>query len=158
MDLGDSSDRVGRETKETMERGPALDKIGADAGGERVDPTGSLPGSEPHVTTSGGHDRGRNGANADGGRVRTTIRFPQSDEPESVPTRGSIDDKGRGEADVDGREVNQAHSILYPDVEVEVGSGPSREKDIDGGEVERVDPSSSPIPILHNKEPDSTWT
>ena len=110
-------------------------RIGADAGGERVDP-GSLSPPESPVVVGGSHDREDNEANANERQVSLTDQPPQ---PESVLACGSGGDQEGGEVDVDGNEVSQVHPHARSDAEVGVGSGPSGEGGgVYGEKVERV--------------------
>jgi hypothetical protein len=86
MDLREPLSRLKNKIKHRLtgsKRKPG--KMEADAGGERVDATGSLPRPEPHIVASGGHDQEGSRANAVGGHVSSTNRPPQPDEPDSVP-------------------------------------------------------------------------
>ena len=117
---------------------------------------GSCPGSEPHIVAGGSHGQGRKEPNAKGGQVLSTIRLPEPDEPGSIPARGSVNDRERRGADVDGGEFERAYSHLHSDVEVVEGSGPTEGKDVGGEKVERVDPSPSATSILHDGKRNST--
>ena len=156
MEFRDSFSRLKKKVKHQLTGSkPKPEKTGADVGGSRLDPTGSHLGSEPHFVASGGHDQEGRGANVDEGQITSTIQLPQPDEPNSVPTPGSANDEERGEADVDGRGIEQTHSqSLSLDVGVTVGSEPSEGKDIDGEKVERVDPSP-PTASMYGDKPDS---
>jgi hypothetical protein len=66
-----------------------LGKTAADAGGERVDPTGSLPRPGPHGMGSSSHGQGGDGTNIVGGR--DTIPSSQL-EAKSSPVRGGKSD------------------------------------------------------------------
>ena len=103
-------------------------RTGADARGERAGSTGSLPLPEPRVVAGGGHDRGGNGANADGRQAYSM-------------------DLGRREADIGGGGFSQRHSYLRSDVESAMGSKRS-------GEVEQVYPSTSTPQIPSSGKPD----
>jgi len=132
---------------------PKSNKTEADVSGERVDSTGSRPGSGPHIVAGGSHDQKGAEPNTDGGQAFSTIRLPQLDEPGSMPTHGSANDQERRRADVDGGEVERTHSHLRSvDVEVAEGSGPAERKDIDG---EKVDPCPPTASIPHDGKPDS---
>ena len=126
------------------------DKTGADSGGERVDSASSLSQLEPSVVTGGSHAKEGRGANANERQVGSTDQ-----PPESVQTRGSEGDQEGGGVDLDRREASQAHPHSHFDVEVGVGSGPSRKGDgVDGEKVEQVEPSPSAPPTSHDREPD----
>jgi hypothetical protein len=116
-----------------------------DAGGERVDATGSLPRLEPHVVVGGGHDQEGSGATAVGGHVFSTNQPPQPDDPEPVPACGSGDDQG-GEADIDGKKDGQRYLA---------GSGSHQEGDgADEEKVEQVRPSPSTPSLVPGGNPD----
>ena len=157
MEFRDPSPRPKKKAKHRHTgRKPKPSETGADAGGERVDSTGSRPESEPHVVAGGSHDQGGKGSDVKGGQTLSTIQLPQLDEPSSMPGRGSVDDQEKRRADVGGGEVEQAYSHLRSDVEVAEEDGPTEEKDgIDGERVERVDPSPSTTSILHDGKPSS---
>jgi len=121
---------------------------GASPGGEGTDSKSSLPQQEPHVTAGKSYEREGDRANVAGEQGFSTDR-PQSEEPESVPVRGSDDGKEGGKADIDGGEAGQRHSRPNPDVEVAVGSGC-------GEELEAVYPSPSTPSILRGGDSDST--
>ena len=151
MGIRDSFSRLKKKLKHPMTgRKPKSGRIGTDASGD--DSTGSPSQPGPHVVVGGSHDQKDTGATADRSQGLAD-RFPQLDEPESVPARGSGTDE---EVVIDGREVSQVHPHPHSDVEGGVRSGPSGEGDnADGEKVERV-PSSSPTPpIPHDGEPDS---
>jgi len=114
---------------------PKQNKTGADIGGESVDSTGSRLGLVP------------------------TVRLPQPGGPGSAGARESANDReGRGE-DIGGGEVDQTHSRPRSvEVEVAEGSGPAERKDIDGENVERLDPFSSTTSIPRDGKSDSTCT
>jgi hypothetical protein len=119
------------------------ERSGADAGGERVDSTGSLPRPEPHVLSGGDHDQEGSGVNVVEGHVFSTNRPSQPDEPEPVPVRGSEDDREGREGDVDA----------HPDVEAErEGNG------ADGKKVEQVHPSPSTPSLVRGGRPDGMLT
>jgi hypothetical protein len=121
------------------------DRTGTAAGGERVDATGSLPQPGPHVVASGDHDQEGGNANAVGEQVLPANRPWRLSEPEPVPGGESENDQ-EGEADVDGREDSQKHSM---------GSGPGKEGNgADGGTVEQVNPSPSTPSIPRGENPD----
>lgn len=116
---------------------------GVDTGGERGDSPGSLLRSEPRIIAGGGHSGEEDRTKVDGRRVRSTNRPPQSDEPESVPARGSDKDQGG---------VSQVYSYLRADA---VGGGLGREwGDADGKKIEQVHPSPSTPWIPRGGEPD----
>jgi len=136
-DIRDSFSKLNKRIKRGLKgskRKP--DKTGADARGERVDPTG--------VAGSG---RGGNETGADARQARPTDRAPQQ---ESMSAGGSDDDQRGGEADIYGSEVTQRYSHLDPDVEVAITVGGRR-----SGEVERVYPPPSISSIPYDGEPDS---
>ena len=121
------------------------DRTETDAGGERVGATGSLPQPGPHVVASGDHDQEGGEANAVGEQVLPSNRPSRLSGPEPVPEGGSENGK-EGEADVDGREDSQKHSM---------GSGPGKEGNgADGGTVEQVYPSPSTPSIPRGGNPD----
>ena len=158
MEFRDSFSKLKKKVKHRLTGSrPKPEKTGADISGERVDSTGSHPGSEPHVAAGGGHDQEGKEPNVDGGQVRSTIQLPQPDEPGSVPTRESANDQERRKADVDGRGVEKPYSHLNSDVEVTVGSELTEGKDVDldGEKVERADPSPSTTSISHGGKPES---
>ena len=126
------------------ERKRKPDKTEANATEESVDSSGSLLRPESR-TAAGGDDGKRSGASTDGRQVRSRDRSPQ---PEPVPTSGYNDDGLRGKAGVDRGEVSQRYSRLDPDVEVAVGSGPSRQ-------VEQVYPAPSTPSIPPSGKSDS---
>ena len=160
MEFRDSFSRLKKKVKHRLTGNkPKPNKTGADVGGQRVDSTGSRPGSEHRFVAGGGHDQEGSGANADESQVISTILLPQLDEPSSVPTRGSANDEERRETDINRRGVEQTHSHLHSvDVEVAGGSGPAEGKDVDGEKVERVYPSPPIVSVLHGDKPDSRWT
>ena len=121
------------------------DRSGANAAGERIDSSGSLPQPEPRVA-AGGHDGEGSRTSTDARQVRSRDRSPQ---PESVPAGGSDNDGKKREVDVDGKEVSQSDSRLDPNPEFVVDSRPRRE-------VERVHPSPSTPLIPPTGEPYST--
>jgi len=127
-------------------------KAGADTGGSGLDPTGSHPGSEPHLVASDGHDQEGSGANTD----ESAIRPPQPDEPSSVQAPGDANDQERKDPDIDGGGVEQTYPDLHPvDIEVAEGSGPAEGKDADGEKVEQLDPSPPTTSIPHDGKPNS---
>ena len=126
-------------------------ETGANIGGERVDSTGSRPGSGPHIVAGGGHNQEGKRRNTNGGRVLSTVRLLRPDKPGSVPARGSK----RRRADADGKEVEQTYSHLHSvDVEVAEGSGPTERKDIDGEKIERTYSSAFTTLIPRDGGPD----
>jgi len=157
MDFRDSFSKLKKKVKHRLTgRKPKPSETGADVGGERVDSRGSRPESEPHVVAGGSRDQGGEEPDAEGGQILSMIRLPQPDELGSVLARGSVNNRGRREADVDGGEVEQAYSHLHSDAEVVEGSEPAEGRDIDGEKVERVDPSPSTTSIPHDRKPNST--
>lgn len=151
MSLRDSYSRLKKKLKHpltTTRRNPGT--AGTDSG-EGLDLTSSLPQSGSHIVAGSGHDE-----EADGRRVYSTDRPPQSDQPGPVPARGSENDQGGGEVEVDGRGVGQKGSHSHSDVEVAVEGGPGREGiDANGETVERVHPPPSTPSIPHSGGPDS---
>jgi len=142
MEFRDSFSRLKKKVKHRLAGSkPKLNETGADVGGERVESTGSRPGSEPHVVAGGSHDQEEGEANVGGGQVISTVRLPQPDEPVSVLTRGSANDQERKEADID--------------VEVTEGSELVGGKEIDREKVEPVYPSPSTTSIPRHGKPDS---
>lgn len=125
MEFRDSLSRLKKKVKKVKHRltgsKSKLSETGIDVGGERVDSTSSRPSSEPHVVVGGSNDQGGKGPNADGGQILSAIRLPQLDEPSSMSERASAKNQERRGADVDGGEVEQAHSHLDSDVEVAEG-------------------------------------
>jgi len=113
----------------------------------RADSTSSLPQQEPHAVTDQSYDREGDKADVAAEQVASANRPSQPDGPESMPTRGSDNDQGGGEADVDGGEASQKGSRPHSDVEVAVGNGR-------GGELEGVYPSPSTPSIPHSGKPD----
>ena len=160
MEFRDSLSRLKKKVKKVKHRltgsKSKLSETGIDVGGERVDSTSSRPSSEPHVVVGGSNDQGGKGPNADGGQILSAIRLPQLDEPSSMSERASAKNQERRGADVDGGEVEQAHSHLDSDVEVAEGSGPAGGKDIDVERVEQLAPSPSITSVLPDEKPDST--
>jgi len=156
MEFRDTFSRLKKKVKYRLTRSkPKPNETGTNAGGERVDPMGSLPRAEPHVAAGGSHDQRGDGANVVGGQVTSTVRLLQPDEPGSAPTCGSVNDQERKGADVD-REVEKTHWHRYSvDVEVGEGSGPAERKDIDREKVERVHPSPSTTSIPQDGKSDS---
>jgi hypothetical protein len=128
MDMRESFSRFKKKLKHPLTKSKRKpDRAGTEAGGERIDATGSLPRPEPHADASGSHEGGDNG-----GQPFSTNQPPRPDEPEPVPGR-ETGQEGR-EANVDGREGNQSYSV---------GSGPGREgSGADRERVEQVHPSS----------------
>ena len=126
------------------------DRTGTDAGGERVDASGSLPQPRPHVIASGDHNQEGGEANAVGEQVLPSNRPSRLSKPEPMPGGESENNQEEGEADVDGREDNQNYLM---------GSGPGKEgSGADGGTVEQVYPSPSATSIPHSGNPDSVCT
>jgi hypothetical protein len=156
MEFRDSFSRLKKKVKRRLGSKPKPNKTRADVSGERVDSTGSCPGSELHVVAGGSHDQGGKEPSANGGQASPTTHTPQQDEPGSVPERRSINNDERRGADADGGEVEQTHSYLCSvDVEVVEGFAPAEGKDIGGEEVERVHPSPSTTPLPHDGKLDS---
>ena len=155
MGLRDSLSKLTKKLKHPLTgRKPKPGRIGADAGGERDDSTGSLSRPGSHVVAGGSHDQGNTGANADRSQG-STDRYPQLDEPGSVPARGSGTDEG--DAVIDGGEVSQVDPHLHSGVEDGAGSGPSGEgDDAEREKVEWVHSSPSTPLIPHDGEPDGT--
>jgi len=126
-------------------------KTGAD-----VDPENPLPQPESHVVADDGEG---NGADGDGQLTGPIDQPPQSDKPELVPANGSENDKGGGEADIDGRRVNSMYSHLHSDVEVGAGIVPCRDgNEADGEEGGQSNSHSSPPSISRGGEPDGVST
>jgi hypothetical protein len=157
MEFRDPFSRLKNKVKHRLTGGKHKpEKTGVNVDGERVDETGSRPGSEPHVVAGGGHDQEGREPNADGGQVLSTIRLPQPDESSSLPVRGGVNNQERRGADVDGGEIEQAYPHLHSvDVEVAEGSGLVEGKGIDEERVGRVDPSPSTTSISHEGKPNS---
>ena len=155
MDIRESFSRLKKKLKHPMAgRKRKPDGIAIDAGGEGVDPAGSLPRQEPHVVADGGHNREGEGSNSDRRQIRLTDRPPLPDEPESTSARGN--DQEEGEADVNRGEASQVYSHSHSGVEVVVESEPSREgNDVDGENTERDCPPPPAPPIPRGEKPDS---
>ena len=156
MEFRDSLSRLKKVKHRLTGRKPKSSETGAHIGWERVDSTGSRLESEPHVVAGGSHEQEGREPNAEGGQILSTIRLPQPDELGSVLAPGSVNNRGRRGADVDGGEVEQAYSHLRSDVEVVERSEPAEGRDIDGEKVERVDPSPFATSVLHYGKPNST--
>ena len=144
MDIRESFSRLKKKLNYPLSgRKSKPGRTGADAGGERVDPTGSVSQPLHRVVAGGGHGREEDEADA-GGRQDSTDRPLQPGEPESVQALGSENDQEEEEPDIDGKELSQRL----------VGSGLGREENDPSEEnVERVYPSPS---IPHSGKPDST--
>jgi hypothetical protein len=124
-------------------------RTGADAGGERVAATGSVPQPGPHVVVSGGHDQEGSEANAVGEQVLPANRPSRLSAPEPAPGGESENDQEEGKADVDEREDSQKHSM---------GSGPGGDgSGAGGGTVEQVYPSPSTPSIPHSGNPGGVY-
>ena len=150
MDLRDPPSRLEKLRRLLTGRKRKPDGTGAETGGGGINQAYSVLPPEPYVVAVDDHDEG-NGASVDSQQVRSTGRPPQPDEPEPVQASGSGD-----HPDADGREVNQKYSHLHSDVEMEAGSGPSREgNDARGENDERVYPSPPALSIPHSGKPDS---
>ena len=152
MDMRDSFSKLKKKLKHPLTgRKNKPGGTGVDIGGEKLDPAGSLPRSGPHVVAGGGYNRDEDGAKADRQQVRSTDRlsqFPQPDQSESVPARGSKNDQDRGDEGVSGGGVSRDHSNPHPGAEVVVEGGPNRSRDdADGEKTELVYPSPS-IPSI----------
>jgi len=141
--------RLKKKVKHRLAGGaPKQKKTGADVGGESVDPIGSRSTPEPHAV-AGGRDQEGKEPNADGGQVLPMTRLSQLGGSDFVSAFKSVNDQGRGEADIGGREVEDPHSVTE-------GSEPTERKDIDGEKLEQVYPSPSTTSIPHDGKPDST--
>lgn len=153
MGIRDSFSRLKDKIKHPLTGGRHKpDGTGADVGGERVHPEGSLLRPEPHVVADGSHGREDHGANSDGRQAHPRDQPPQADEPESVPARGSGNGQEGGETDVDG-EVGQSHQHSHPDAEDTMECEPSLDvNDVDEVRVEGVAPTP---PVLRSGKPDS---
>ena len=126
----------------------------SETGGANVGSAGLVSQPVPYIVVSGTHDLEDDGASA-GGRQGSMDQLPQKDEPEPVPACGSEAGQEGREADIDGGEVGQRYSHPHPDIEVVVGSGPSRkENDVDEVKAEQVCPSPSTPPVPHGGKPD----
>ena len=143
MDMRGSFSRLKKKLKHPLAKSKRKqDRTEEDASGERVDATGSLPRPEPHVVTGGNRDQEGGGANVVEGQVFSADRSLQPDEPEPVP--GGESENNQGGADIDGR-----------DVEIEVGSGVHRERNVaDGEKSERVHLSPSTPSLVRSGKPD----
>ena len=85
MDMRESFSRLKKKLKHPLTRGKHKpDRTGTDAGGERVNATGSLPRPGPHIVVGGGDDREGSGANAVGGQFFSTDQPSQSDGGENI--------------------------------------------------------------------------
>jgi hypothetical protein len=145
-DIRDSFSKLKKDFKHRLRgKKEKPDRTGANAAGERVDSSDSLPQPEPRVA-AGGHGGEGSGISTDGRQVRSRGRSPQ---PGPVPVSGSDNDGKRREADVGEKEVSQRSPRLDPNAELVVDSGPSRE-------VERAYPSPSTPSIPPTAAPDST--
>jgi hypothetical protein len=155
MDMRGSFSRLRKKLKHPLAKSKRKqDRTEADASGERVDATGSLPRPEPHAVTGGDRDQEGGGANVVEGQVFSADRSLQPDEPEPVPG-GESENNQEGEADIDGREVRRMYSHPRPDVEVEVGGGLHRELNTaDGEKSERVHLSPSTPSLVSSGKPD----
>jgi len=114
------------------------DRTGADSGAESVDSAGSLSRPVPHVVAGSSHNRGDDGTNADGWRVRSA-RTLIPGVPGLVPAPGSDNNQegiGEGEADQRYRLGQEKNGV-------------------DEGKVGQVCPSQS-APIIHSPKPDGT--
>ena len=133
-DIRDSFSRLKKDLKYRLRgRKHKPDITGASTVEERVDSSGSLLRPDSHAVV-GGHHGERSGTGAAGRQARSKDLSPQLAEPR--PTSGSRDNRQRGEADVDAKEVKQRHLRPDPDIEIKsVGSGP--------GQAEQIYPSSS---------------
>ena len=120
------------------------DRTELNATEESVDSSGSLLRPESRIAAGGGDGKGSR-TSTDGRQVCSRDRSPQ---PGPVPASGYNDDGQRGKAGVDRGEVSQRYSRLDPDVEVAVGSGPSRQ-------VEQVYPAPSTPSIPPSGKSDS---
>ena len=159
MDMRDSFSKLKKKLKHPLTgRKNKPSGTGVDTGEERLDPAGSLPRSGPHVVAGGGPNRDEDGAKADRWQVRPTdllSQFPQPDQSEPVPARGSENYQEGGEEGVGGGGVSQDHSHPQPGAEVVVGGGPSRGgNDTDGEKTEWVYPSPSTPSIQRSGKPD----
>ncbi|KAF9645378.1 WD40 repeat-like protein [Thelephora ganbajun] len=110
------------------------ERVGAEASGERVGPSNSLPRPEPHVGAGGGDNREGSGANAGGRQVRS-IDQPQ---PESIPADGGDGDQQRGETDV-----------IVPSDDLDTATDP--------GHVPEVPHSDESAPSITAEEKKSNW-
>jgi hypothetical protein len=73
MDMRESFSRLKKKLKHPLTKSKHKpDRTGADASGERVDASGSLPQLEPHVAAGGGRDQEGSGANAIGEQLFST--------------------------------------------------------------------------------------
>jgi len=102
---------------------PKPGRTGLDSGGERED----LAASPSVLLADGGHNRGEDGANADGRQISSTDRPLSPDVPGPALAGRSEGNQGGGDGGIDGVEVSQRHSHPHSDVKVVVGSGPSCE-------------------------------
>jgi hypothetical protein len=139
-DIRDSFSRFKKDVKDLL-RGKkhALDRAGADAAGEGIESSGSLPPPDPHVATSGDNGEGRKTC-TDTSQARSRDRSPQ---PELIPVGEGHDESQRGEAGVGGKGVTREHSRP---AEIALGSETNRE----------ISSPSSPS-LLPIGKPDSTW-
>ena len=153
--MKESFSRLRKKFKPRGSKGKA-DRTGADSGGERVDPAGSLLQPVPHVTAGGGHNKeGR--ASVDGQQIHSMDRPPPPSASEPVPVRGSNDDQEGVEGGVGGGEPGQSHLDPRPDTDTElvVSSGPGwKVNEAEGEKVRRVYPSPSTPSITQSEKPD----
>lgn len=152
MGIRDSFSRLKKKLNH-LRRKQKPGRTAADVDEEIVDPADPLARPEPHIIVGDGEGHGGSGG---GPQAYRTDGHPQPDKPELVPASGSENDQRGGRADVHGREVGQMDSHRYPDVEVAVGSGPSREGvGADEENIKRVYPSSSTHPFPGSGKPNS---
>jgi len=116
---------------------------GADASGERVDSTGSLPQPESHAIARGEHDHPQSGNedDADRGRVDSTNPTPRSDDSGFVPASESQHDGGVRRVAIEGGGASEWD--LHPGLSVMGVGSPSQ----GGSDVDRVDPPLS-VPLI----------
>jgi len=158
MEFRDSFSRLKKKVKHGLTgKKPKPKKTGANGGGESANSTGSRPATRLYTVAGGSHDQGGKEPNAGGGQVLSMIRLSQSDEQGSMPARGSADDQGNRESDVDIEEFERVRSHLHSaDVGFAEGSGPAREKGVDGMKVEQIYPSRSATSTPDDGKPDGT--
>ena len=158
MDIRGSFSRLKKKLKHSeIKHKP--DRTEANSREEREDPPTSPSPPVLHVVVGGGHRRGEDGVNTDGGQISSTDRPLLPDVP-GPALAGRIKDTERGgDGGVDGVEVSQRPSHPHSDIKVVVGSrlGWGRNESC-GENVGRVHPSpSTPLILLSGKSGTGTW-
>ena len=148
MGIRDLFSRLKKKLKHLLtERKRKSGGTGAETGGDRADPVGSVLQPVPHIVAGGSHDLEDDRVSTDG-RQGLTAQLLQQDEPELVPAHGDEADQQGGEADVDRGEAGQVYSHPGSDAEGEAGCGPGQEgSDTNEAKVGQVHPSPSTPPI-----------